>query len=246
MSRLGDLILLERTRQKLTRKQVARKCGVSEGYIKDVEEGRRIIQDDQARRILKTLGTSQKNEAEFSLDEIAATVDLGTLAPAKPAFQPKEEPKPEPKPEPKKEQPAPKKEEPKPEPPKETPKKGDPMKLPDKDDKSMDFLDGCWNCRTGLSDTRGNPIKVRFCFGKNGKGQITIIDRQGKTYTGRADAQMQNGRLHIDTGDATSRNSRGSFNGLRIDCSPGAGNDAMCYGRNKGDNSPWSAKFFRD
>ena len=72
MSRLGDLILLERTRQKLTRKQVARKCGVSEGYIKDVEEGRRIIQDDQARRILKTLGTSQRNEAEFSLDEIAA------------------------------------------------------------------------------------------------------------------------------------------------------------------------------
>ena len=140
----------------------------------------------------------------------------------------------------------PKKEEPKPDPPKETPKKGDPMKLPDKDDKSMDFLDGCWNCRTGLSDTRGNPIKVRFCFGKNGKGQISIIDRQGKTYTGRADAQMQNGRLHIDTGDATSRNSRGSFNGLRIDCSPGAGNDAMCYGRNKGDNSPWSAKFFRD
>ena len=88
MSRLGDLILLERTRQKLTRKQVARKCGVSEGYIKDVEEGRRIIQDDQARRILKTLGTSQRNEAEFSLDEIAATVDLGTLAPAKPAPKP--------------------------------------------------------------------------------------------------------------------------------------------------------------
>ena len=81
MSRLGDLILLERTRQKLTRKQVARKCGVSEGYIKDVEEGRRIIQDDQARRILKTLGTSSRNEAEFSLDEIAATVDLSTLAP---------------------------------------------------------------------------------------------------------------------------------------------------------------------
>ena len=92
MSRLGDLILLERTRQKLTRKQVARKCGVSEGYIKDVEEGRRIIQDDQARRILKPLGTSQKNEAEFSLDEIAATVDLGTLAPAKPTPQPKADP----------------------------------------------------------------------------------------------------------------------------------------------------------
>lgn len=84
MSRLGDLIMLERTRQKLTRKQVAKKCGVAESYLKDVEEGRRIIQDDQARRILRTLGTSQRNEAEFSLDEIAATVDLTTLAPARP------------------------------------------------------------------------------------------------------------------------------------------------------------------
>lgn len=101
MSRLGDLILLERTRQKLTRKQVARKCGVSEGYIKDVEEGRRIIQDDQARRILRTLGTSQRNEAEFSLDEIAATVDLSTFAPVKaeaPAQPKPAEPKPAVKP----------------------------------------------------------------------------------------------------------------------------------------------------
>ncbi len=106
MSRLGDLILLERTRQKLTRKQVARKCGVSEGYIKDVEEGRRIIQDDQARRILRTLGTSQRNEAEFSLDEIAATVDLSTFAPAKavPAPQKPAEPQPAVKPQSKEEQ----------------------------------------------------------------------------------------------------------------------------------------------
>lgn len=98
MSRLGDLLLLERSRQKLTRKQVARMCGISEGYLKDVEEGRRIIQDDQARRILNKLGTSQRNEAEFSLDEIAATVDLGTLAPQKPAPKPavKEETKAEP------------------------------------------------------------------------------------------------------------------------------------------------------
>ncbi len=105
MSRLGDLILLERSRQKLTRKQVARKCGVSESYLKDVEEGRRIIQDDQARRILKTLGTSQRNEAEFSLDEIAATVDLGTLAPApKPAAPKAAEPQPAAKPQTKEEQ----------------------------------------------------------------------------------------------------------------------------------------------
>ena len=79
MSRLGDLIKLERTRQKMTPKQVAKKCGVSEKYLLDVEAGTRIIQDDQARRILKTIGVSQQNEADFSLDEIAATVDLETI-----------------------------------------------------------------------------------------------------------------------------------------------------------------------
>ena len=82
MSRLGDLIRTERIRQKLTPKQVAKKCGVSESYIVAVEAGTRIIGDDQARRILKTIGLRQQNEAEFTLDDIAATVDLTQVQPA--------------------------------------------------------------------------------------------------------------------------------------------------------------------
>ena len=82
MSRLGDLIRTERIRQKLTPKQVARKCGVSESYLMAVEAGTRIIGDDQARRILKTIGLKQQNEAEFTLDDIAATVDLAQVRPA--------------------------------------------------------------------------------------------------------------------------------------------------------------------
>ena len=81
MSRLGDLIRLERTRQGLTHKQVARKCGVSDKYLMEVEAGTRIIADDQARRILKTMGYAQKTEAEFTLDDIAATVDLQSAVP---------------------------------------------------------------------------------------------------------------------------------------------------------------------
>lgn len=95
MSRLGDLILLERTRQKLSPKQVARKCGISEKYLLEVESGKRIIQDDQARRILRTIGLREQTEADFSLDEIAATVDLEMLksqdkqpAPVRPAPAP--------------------------------------------------------------------------------------------------------------------------------------------------------------
>ena len=81
MSRLGDLIRTERIRQKLTPKQVARKCGVSESYLMAVEAGTRIIGDDQARRILKTIGLKQQSEAEFTLDDIAATVDLAQVQP---------------------------------------------------------------------------------------------------------------------------------------------------------------------
>ncbi len=82
MSRLGDLIRTERIRQKMTPKQVARKCGVSESYIMAVEAGTRIIGDDQARRILKTIGLRQQNEAEFTLDDIASTVDLAQVQPS--------------------------------------------------------------------------------------------------------------------------------------------------------------------
>ena len=81
MSRLGDLIRTERIRQKMTPKQVARKCGVSESYIVAVEAGTRIIADDQARRILKTIGLKQQTEAEFTLDDIAVTVDLAQVQP---------------------------------------------------------------------------------------------------------------------------------------------------------------------
>ncbi len=81
MSRLGDLIRLERTRQGLTHKQVARKCGVSDKYLMEVEAGTRIIADDQARRILKSMGMTEHTEADFTLDDIAATVDLQSAVP---------------------------------------------------------------------------------------------------------------------------------------------------------------------
>ena len=88
MSRLGDLILLERTRQRLTPKQVAKKCGITDKYLLEVESGKRIIADDQARRILKSIGLREQNEMDFTLDEIAATVDLETLKTAAPAPKP--------------------------------------------------------------------------------------------------------------------------------------------------------------
>jgi len=80
LSRLGDLIRTERIRAKMTPKQVAKKCGVAESYLVAVENGTKIIADDQARRILRTIGLREQTEADFSLDDIAATVDLAAVA----------------------------------------------------------------------------------------------------------------------------------------------------------------------
>lgn len=91
MSRLGDLIQMERSRRKLTAKTVAKKNGVSEKYLLEVESGKRIISDDQARRILRSMGLTEQNEVDFSLDEIAATVDLATLTPQRPTQAPQAE-----------------------------------------------------------------------------------------------------------------------------------------------------------
>ena len=52
MTRLGETIKKARLGAKMTEKALAKKCGVAESFIKEVEAGRRIVSDDQAQRIL--------------------------------------------------------------------------------------------------------------------------------------------------------------------------------------------------
>jgi len=63
---------------------VAKMCAVSEKYLLDVELGKRIIGDAEARRILKKMGLEHQTEEDFTLDDIAAAVDLHTIAPELP------------------------------------------------------------------------------------------------------------------------------------------------------------------
>lgn len=65
MSRLGDMIKLERLRAGWTYKQLAKKSGVSENFLMDVESGNKIIADTQATRILKVLGKTSEVFADF-------------------------------------------------------------------------------------------------------------------------------------------------------------------------------------
>ena len=73
MSRLGDTIRTAREKSGLTAKALAKKCGVAESFIRDVEGGTKIVSDDQAQRILKVLGV--KNPVSTEL-EVAAEPDV--------------------------------------------------------------------------------------------------------------------------------------------------------------------------
>jgi transcriptional regulator with XRE-family HTH domain len=73
MSRLGDAIRAARIRAKMTEKALAKKCGMTENVIKDIELGRRIVSDDQAQRILKLLGADNPVSTEL---EVAAEPEV--------------------------------------------------------------------------------------------------------------------------------------------------------------------------
>ena len=67
MSRLGDTIRAARLKAKMTEKALAKKCGMAESNIKDIESGRRIVSDEQAQRILKVLGSRDPISTELDV-----------------------------------------------------------------------------------------------------------------------------------------------------------------------------------
>ena len=69
MSRLGDTIRAARVKAGMTEKALGKKCGLAESFIREVEAGRRIVSDDQAKRILKVLGA--QNPVSTELDAAA-------------------------------------------------------------------------------------------------------------------------------------------------------------------------------
>ena len=67
MSRLGDAIHGARLKAKMSEKQLGRKCGMSEGVIREIEAGKRIVSDDQAQRILRILGSESPVSTELDV-----------------------------------------------------------------------------------------------------------------------------------------------------------------------------------
>lgn len=71
VSRIGDMIKGARTEKNMTQKQLAKKCGLSESYIADIESGKRVINENLIKRISGILG-KELNEPFYETEDETA------------------------------------------------------------------------------------------------------------------------------------------------------------------------------
>lgn len=69
MNSIGKKIKEARINAKLTEKQLAKKCGVAESFIVQVESGRKVINEKTAENILKKLGAKLESILQEDLKE---------------------------------------------------------------------------------------------------------------------------------------------------------------------------------
>lgn len=65
MSRIGFEINKLRTEKGMTQKQLAKLLGVSEGYIDEVESGKKVLKDSLIARVYRILGRQAENEEVY-------------------------------------------------------------------------------------------------------------------------------------------------------------------------------------
>ena len=74
MNRLAEKIKVARLKAKLTEKELAKKCGLSVGYIIQIESGKKIIKEEFADKILKSLGEkTERLEDELPKPKVEKT-----------------------------------------------------------------------------------------------------------------------------------------------------------------------------
>lgn len=69
MSRVGVRIQEERNKKGIPLKQLAKKLGVSEGFLSDVENGRKILNEDYIKRVEKVLEINLNEDIFEQVDE---------------------------------------------------------------------------------------------------------------------------------------------------------------------------------
>jgi hypothetical protein len=160
--------------------------------------------------------------------------DATSPAPVTPESTPDTAPEPPPVPPVKPPSPRPPPPPPPPPPEPATPPEPRPLVIPDAAGRqgSVDFMEGRWRSKTGLVETRsGQPVVVDYSFDRNGNGHTTIHQKNGTVCEGPARARMEGPRLVIDELEDPRCSDGSRFNRSHVECTMGAGGQAMCNGR---------------
>lgn len=94
MGRLGDTIKLAREEKGLSVKQAAKKAGLSEKYLRDVEMGIKVPSEDIAGRVLKMLGAYEDTTTAFYDGGFDREPEASPPPPPPPVQKPKPKPQP--------------------------------------------------------------------------------------------------------------------------------------------------------
>ncbi len=69
MNKIADKIKNKRIKKNMTTKELARKCGLSKGYIEDVESGKKIINESIAKKIFEVLNINNSTLSQGIINE---------------------------------------------------------------------------------------------------------------------------------------------------------------------------------
>lgn len=89
MSRIGENIKNVRIKKGMTQKQLGKKLGVSEGYINEVETGKKVVGEDIIRRVSKLLGEDLNDVTMSFEDQVYEETDNKDFVSSKPAAKEK-------------------------------------------------------------------------------------------------------------------------------------------------------------
>lgn len=82
MSRIGEKIKKARENMGLSQKQLAKKLGVAENYINEIETGRKVISENLISRVTKILG-QEMNDVTMSFEEETLKEEKTSTVPKK-------------------------------------------------------------------------------------------------------------------------------------------------------------------
>ena len=123
-----------------------------------------------------------------------------------------------------------------------------PMVVPPeaKQQRTLAFLKGDWQSRTGLATAKGeHDLRPHYALNDQGKGKVSFTQKNGAVCQGPAEAGWEGGKLVIDETANPKCSDGGVYARNKIICDVGPDGAADCKGSQPGDNRSYHVQIGR-